>query len=74
MKDIEKIIVDQILAAFTRIRALLFTMTIFCALILSNAYIECYSFDPLYIKKSGELQNELKKEIDEKSKTAIELS
>lgn len=56
MPDNEKILIDQIIAAFQRIRALLFTMTLFCALILSNAYVERYSIDDAIIVHSGILE------------------
>lgn len=59
MTDQGKIIIDQIIAAFQRIRALLFTMTLLCAFLFANAYIEKYSLDEKQLIYSGVLRSQL---------------
>ena len=45
MKSPVEILVEQIISAFQRLRAVIFVSTVFCALLFANAYIEQFSFD-----------------------------
>lgn len=52
----------EINAGFQRFRALLFTVTLFCALLLSNAYIERFSIDEQQLQLSELVRTGLEKE------------
>lgn len=59
MNEQTKLLTEQIISAFQRIRALLFTMTVLCAFLFSNAYIERYSLDEKQILYSTALKTQL---------------
>ncbi len=62
------ILVDQIIAAFQRLRALLFTSTLFCAFLFGNAYVDHYSFDDYQVQLAPMLKVQLQKELTELEK------
>lgn len=67
----------EITAGFQRFRALLFTITLFCALLLSNAYIERFSFDEQQVRFAELLRTTLEKEREQlrpNAARAIEVS
>lgn len=66
MKSSVEILVDQIISAFQRLRAVLFVSSIFCALLFANAYMEQFSYD----QKQIFLLNSFKTDLESKKKNA----
>jgi hypothetical protein len=61
------LISHQIISAFQRVRALLFTMTLLCSLLLANIYVEAFSLDTYMIQDSYFIANKIElglKEIE----------
>jgi len=62
-----KLLIEQVILAFQRIRALLFTMTLLCAFLFANAYIERYSLDEQQIYYSTALKTQLKNDFEKET-------
>jgi hypothetical protein len=68
--DSNDVLIDQVTAAFQRLRTLLFTTTLFCAFLFGNAFVDHYSFDEYQIQLAPKLKVELQRELDELEKAA----
>ena len=63
MKAPDEVLLDQLVAAFHRFGILMFTITLFCAFLLSNMYIDHFSIDEGQILMGPKLQMDLKKRL-----------